>query len=88
MPSTRLEIRVQTRASRSEVVVTSDGTLKVYVMAAADGGKANKAVAELLAKRLHIPKRGVTIVSGEKSRTKKIAIEGLDEAEVVARLKQ
>lgn len=69
-------------------MVGVDGTLKAYVTAGADGGKANKAVVDLVAKKLHISKRNVRIVSGDKSRTKKIAIEGLDEAEVVARLRR
>ena len=43
-----------------------------------EGGKANRAVVELIAKKLKIPKSSVEIVAGETSRIKKIYIEGAD----------
>ena len=57
--------------------MTLDGTVKVYVTAAPEKGRANKAVVEMIAHRLGVPKGAVSIVSGEWSRTKLLAVEGL-----------
>jgi uncharacterized protein YggU (UPF0235/DUF167 family) len=56
----------------------SDGcsVLKVRVRAIADGGEANRAVTELLAKALGVPKAKVRLVSGATSRLKQVAIDG------------
>ena len=85
MPQTRLEIRVQPKASRSHVTIDGN-SIKVYVTTVPEDGKANKAVSELLAKRLGVPKRAIEIVSGAKSRTKVISVKGLDELEIRRRL--
>jgi uncharacterized protein YggU (UPF0235/DUF167 family) len=50
--------------------------LKVRVRAIADGGEANRAVIELLAKVLGVPKAKVRIQSGMTSRLKQVAIDG------------
>jgi hypothetical protein len=50
--------------------------LKVRVRANADGGEANRAVTELLAKALGVPKAKVKILSGVTSRLKQIAVDG------------
>ncbi len=85
MSSARLEIRVQPKASRNKVVVNGD-IIKVYVTTAPEDGKANKAVVDLLAKHLDLSKRAIKIVSGAKSRTKVIAVEGIDEGEARRRV--
>ena len=56
----------------------SDGrsVLKVRVRAVADGGEANRAVTELLAKALGVPKAKVRLVSGATARLKQVAIDG------------
>lgn len=51
-----------------------------------EGGKANKAVVELLAKVLKVPKRSVNIVRGETSRIKTVRIEGVDVAKLQEQL--
>jgi uncharacterized protein YggU (UPF0235/DUF167 family) len=48
----------------------------VRVRAVADGGAANRAVTELLAKALGVPRAKVRIQSGTTSRLKQIAIDG------------
>ncbi len=45
-------------------------------------GRANKALKELLAKRLGISKGNVEIISGERSRTKSIRIQGLSQEDI------
>ena len=85
MPTTTVEIHVQPKASRTRIVI-QDGTVKVYVTAAPEKGRANKAVVEVMARRLGVQKGAVSIVSGERSRMKLLAVEGLSEAEVRRRL--
>jgi len=50
--------------------------LKVRVRAVAEGGEASRAVTELLANALGVPKARVRIVSGETSRLKRVAVDG------------
>jgi hypothetical protein len=49
-------------------------------------GKANKAVIELLAEKLGVPKREIEIVSGKTGRLKTIRIRGLTAGEVAQAL--
>ncbi len=74
-------LRVTPRGGRDDIdgiETLSDGrsVLKVRVRAIADGGEANRAVTELLAKSLRVPKARVRLLSGATSRLKQIAIEG------------
>lgn len=74
-------------ASRSVVVGwQSDGRLKVKVAAVPEGGRANKALAELLADALELPKRCVAVEKGEASREKMLRINGLTIEEVRGKL--
>ena len=50
--------------------------LSVRVRVSAEGGEANRAVTELLARALKVPKGSVRVVSGATSRLKQIAVEG------------
>lgn len=84
--SCRLRLRVVPNAKRSEVVGAHGDAIKLKIAAPALEGKANEELVEFLAARLGIPRRSVTLVSGEKSRDKVIAIEGLEEAVVKGRL--
>lgn len=63
-----------------------DGVLVVKLAAAPVDGAANEELISLLAKTLKIPKRDITIVSGERSRTKRIRIAGLDREQALAKL--
>ena len=85
MSSALIEVRVQPNAGRNRITVV-DGRIKVYVTAAPEKGKANKAVVEVLARQLGVPKRTVSIKSGEHSRTKLLEVEGLDPSEIGPRL--
>jgi uncharacterized protein (TIGR00251 family) len=64
-----------------------DDVYRIKLTSPAIEGKANKALITLLAKRLHLPKAKIQIVSGERSRTKSIRIHGLMPDQVEARLK-
>jgi uncharacterized protein YggU (UPF0235/DUF167 family) len=48
----------------------------VRVRAVAESGEANRAVTELLAKALGVPKRSVRLVSGATARIKQVAVDG------------
>jgi uncharacterized protein (TIGR00251 family) len=76
-----IALRVTPRGGRDDldgIEALSDGrpVLKVRVRAIADGGEANKAVTDLLAKALRVPKASVKILSGATSRLKQVAVAG------------
>ncbi len=60
--------------------------LKVRVRARPIEGEANEALIKLLAKALGVPKSAVAIQRGGQSRTKILAVEGLSDPELKARL--
>ena len=74
-------LRVTPRGGRDDIdgiETLADGrsVVKVRVRAVADGGEANRAVLELLAKALGVPKARLKILSGATSRLKQVAVEG------------
>ena len=76
-----IALRVTPRGGRDEidgVEVMADGraVVKVRVRAIAEGGEANRAVTELLAKSLGVRKASVRILSGVTSRLKQVAVDG------------
>lgn len=81
----RFAVRVQPRASRSEIVGEHGGALRVRLGAPPVDGAANEALVELLAKALGVPRRAVRVVSGLTSRGKTVEVDGVD-ADAVRRL--
>jgi len=79
-----IDVRVIPRAGRSVVAGLRDGALLVRLAAAPVEGAANAELIALLASSLHVPKRDVTIVSGERSRAKRVRVAGMDRARVLA----
>ena len=63
-----------------------EGALEVRVNAPPVEGAANDAILDLLAHTLDLPRRAVTLVSGERGRAKRVRIVGLGIDEVRARL--
>jgi uncharacterized protein len=59
---------------------------KVRVAAPPEGGRANDAVLDLLAQRLGLPRRDLSIVSGRSAREKIVEMIGIDLAETERRL--
>ena len=59
-----------------ETLANGRSVVKVRVRAIAEGGEANRAVTELLAKALGVPKARVKILSGVTSRLKQVAVDG------------
>lgn len=68
-----INIKVIPNAKKNEVIEEGD-RLKVRVTAPAIDGKANKAVAEILAEFFKVKKRDIRIIRGEKTREKVIEI--------------
>jgi hypothetical protein len=81
-----LEIRVIPRAGRSGFGGLRGGALLVRLAAAPVDGAANDELIALLAKTLRIPRGAVTIVSGERSRTKRVRIAGIDREQALEKL--
>jgi uncharacterized protein (TIGR00251 family) len=81
-----LRVRVQPRAKRNALVPWQDGQWKLSVTAPAVEGKANEACVEYMARTLGIPRSRVRIVSGEKSRNKVVALDGVSEEEFRGRV--
>src|SRR6476660_10369781 len=76
-----IALRVTPHGGRDEIdglerLADGRNVVKVRVRAIADGGEANRAVTELLAKALGVPKARVKILSGATSRLKQVAVDG------------
>ena len=84
--NTNIRIRLIPRSSRNEIVGKENDVLKIKLTAPPVEGKANKALVQLLAKKLRVPKRDVEIVSGERSREKIVRVYGLSPGEIDRRL--
>jgi len=82
----RLPVKVVPGASRDGLAGWLGDALKVRVTAAAERGRANAAVQEIVARALGVPAASVRLVAGAASARKILAIDGLSEAEVRRRL--
>jgi uncharacterized protein (TIGR00251 family) len=69
-----IQVRVTPRAKRNAVTRTPDGSLKVYVTAPPEDGRANDAVIEVLADWLGVKRRQVEIIRGATSRNKVVRV--------------
>jgi uncharacterized protein (TIGR00251 family) len=85
-PSARLRLRVSPGARGTELVGRHGDGWKVRVSAPPEGGRANDAVVDLLADRVGVPRRSVTVVSGHSSREKVVLMDGVEQAETERRL--
>ena len=86
-PRANLQVRVQPRAPRNEVVGYRGDQLRLRVTAPPEGGRANEAVIVLLSQALGIAKRRVSILRGHASRDKLVRVDGMEDGEVQRRLK-
>ena len=75
-------LRVQPRAGRTAFAGIMGDAIKLAITAPPVDGKANQAVIEFLAKRLHTAKSSVVILSGETGRNKLIEIRGVSAEKV------
>lgn len=87
MKETKITITVRASARSNEVLLGKEDNIIVRTTTAPEKGKANTCVRELLSDALRIPKRSITILHGETSSKKIVAIEGLSEEEIRSRVK-
>ena len=75
-------VRVQPRASKDEIAGEIAGAMKIRLQAPALEGRANDALIEFLAQLLKTPKGAVRILSGERSRIKRLEIRGVTKQQI------
>lgn len=81
-----LAIKVQPRASRTEIAGPLGLELKIKVAAPPVDSAANEALVEFLARQLGCPRRQVVLQRGQTSTHKQVAVHGMSAVLVVARL--
>ena len=77
-----LVVRVVPRASRDAIDGEWQGALKIRLAAPPVDDRANESLCRFLAAHLNIAPSAVRIVSGEKSRTKRVEIRGVSARQV------
>jgi uncharacterized protein len=81
-----LNVRVTPRSSRDEIIGWNEGELRVRLRAPPVEGRANEALRRFLAERLDVPLADIELVGGLSSRSKRVSLIGLSEAEVRLKL--
>jgi uncharacterized protein (TIGR00251 family) len=81
-----LDVRVIPRSGKRGIAGTRDGALLVRLNAPPVEGAANEELIEVIAGALGVPKRTVSLVSGERSRQKRLRVSGVSENEARSRL--
>ena len=82
----RFRVHVKPRAARSRVLGVRAGLLDVAVSAPPVEGKANAEVIQVLSRQLGLPRRAISIVSGQSGRQKWVSVEGISREELLNRL--
>ncbi|MEE4022405.1 DUF167 domain-containing protein [Gordonia sp. PKS22-38] len=71
----QIVVTVKPGSSKGPLVETNPtGSMTVYVREPATDGRANKAVAQILAEHLGVPKSKIALVGGATSRTKRFRV--------------
>ncbi len=83
---TTLRLRVVPGARRPGVVGRHGDAWKLRVSAPAEAGRANDAVLALLAETLNVSRRDLELTSGQSSRDKVVALDGLSSEAAETRL--
>ncbi len=81
--SISFQVRVQPRASKDEIAGEMGGALKVRLRAPAVEDRANEALVEFLAELLKTSRSAVSILSGERSRVKRIEVRGVTRQQIL-----
>jgi len=84
---TVIKVKVIPRSSRTDILGKENDIYRMKLSDPPVEGRANKAVIELLAEKLGVPRREIEIVSGKTGRLKTIRIRGLTAAEIAQALK-
>jgi uncharacterized protein (TIGR00251 family) len=81
-----LRVRVTPRAGRDAIAGWQDGALRVRLAAPPLEGRANTALIRLLAAAAGLAPSNVRLLTGHRSRDKRLAFDGIDAAALHARL--
>jgi uncharacterized protein (TIGR00251 family) len=81
-----IRIRLTPRAAREQIAPGPEDTYAVRVTAPPVDGRANEALRRLIARRAGVAPSRVSIVKGAKAREKVVRVEGVDAADLRARL--
>ena len=76
-------VKVAPRASQDKIDKVENGALKVRLTAPPVEGAANQALVKLLAKALGLAKGKVKVIKGQKSRGKRLLVEGLEPSQII-----
>jgi hypothetical protein len=79
-------VRVVPRASKSEIVGSLDGALKIRLAAPPVDGAANEELIKLLSKTFGVSKSAIEILSGQTARTKQVKISGINAREFLKKI--
>ena len=79
-------VKAVPRASRNEIAGVVGDRLKIRISAAPEGGKANKAICQLLASSLGVKANQIGIERGESSPAKIVRISGTVLGDVISEL--
>ena len=81
-----LTIYLQPGAKKSEICGMHDSNIKIKVNSPPIDGKANEALIQFLSDFLSLPKSAIRLISGHKSRIKRVGITGMPEDVVMRKL--
>ena len=79
-----LDVRVIPRARKTECAGFRDDALVVRIAAPPVEGAANDALIQFFSSALRVPRRAVRILSGDRSRLKRVAIDGVTSEQIRA----
>lgn len=85
-PSATVSVRVVPRSSKEGVAGCEGGVVRIRLNAPPVEGKANEALVRFLAKELGVPKGRITLVAGERGRSKIVRVAGLTREALMAAL--
>ena len=83
---TKISLVVYPNAAKNEVAGFAEGVLRVKVSAPPVKGKANKELITFLSQCLGVGKDRLSIIKGHTMRNKVIAVDGLNQEEILKRL--
>ena len=72
-----IEAKIIPKSSRNEIIILDGGMVRIKVTAPPVDGLANREVIDLISKELKMPKKDIAIISGDKSKNKKIRVHGV-----------
>ena len=75
----KINVKIVPNSSKNDII-TEDGIVKIKVTAQPIDNKANKALIEVLSKKIKVPKTMIEIVKGATSKEKTVLIKAKDKA--------